>query len=225
MGSTSDKVKSAVARLHDKFLFWDRDEKAEEADLGMSDERELGRIIEAYNVGRELKKGTRFDRPKTRSVLCPGFFRVEETVWTQKLMNEVPSVGKHEIHYVNAAGYWLVLMDVAQKLAYDEETLDDDSMVRCLAFSIIFGLVAKRILTMRMDYYHLAVVSGSNFAAQMAQSVEAPMMEVESDEYKKATREYQTSLAQQVVKQAAKGEAARSARARSEGAGSAAGKQ
>ena len=139
-----------------------------ETEIGLSESRELGRILEAYDAGRALKTGTRFDRPKTHSVLCPGFFRLEDSVWSQKLAEEVPSVGKHEVHYFNAAGYWLVLMDVAQRLAYDDETEGEDSMVMCLAFSIFFDLVEKRVLTMQMDYYHLFVRSGSAFAAQMA---------------------------------------------------------
>lgn len=224
MGSTSEKVKSAIARLKNKFLLWDNKEAAEGAELDLSDSRVLGRILEAYELGRVLGRSERFAKPATASVLKPGYFRMEDSMWRQKLIAEVPSVGKHEVHYVNAAGYWLVLMDVAQALAYDAET-DEEGMVRCLAFAVVFGLVSKRVLTMRMDYYQLAVTSGASFAAQMARTVEAPMMEVESTEYSNATKEYQKALAQQVVKMSAKGEAARSVRAQEEGSGPAAGKQ
>ncbi|CAN8066276.1 unnamed protein product [Agarophyton chilense] len=121
-------------------------------------------------------------------------------------MSEVPSVGKHEIHYVNAAWYWLVLMDVAQKLAFDTET-DDEK-----------GLDNEDVL------HQLSLSSGAAFAAQMAKTVEAPILEVESLEYSVATPEYQKALAHQVFKATAHGEAARSVRAQGEGPGPAAGR-
>ncbi|CAN8069834.1 unnamed protein product [Agarophyton chilense] len=102
-------------------------------------------------------------------------------------------------------------MDVAQKMAYDPET-DDESMVRCLAFAVVFRMVSKRVLTMRMDYYQLSVSSGAAFAAQMAKTVEALMLEVESSEYSVPTLEYQKVLAHKVVKATAQGETARSVR-------------
>lgn len=129
----------------------------------------------------------------------------------------------HEVHYVNATGYWLVMMDVAQKLAFDEGTIEE-GMVSCLASPVELGKVAKRVLTMRMDYYQLSVISGASFAAQMTRSIEAPMTEIQSAEFPKATKEYQNSKVHQVVKMAAKGEAAISIRAHEEGAGPAAGK-
>lgn len=46
---------------------------------------------------------------------------------------------------MNAAVYWLVMMDVAQKLEYGEET-DKDGMIRFLAFLVGLGLVANRVL-------------------------------------------------------------------------------
>lgn len=61
---------------------------------------------------------------------------------------DMPLVGKHEAHYINAAGYWLALLEVAQNLAFEKGT-DEEGMVRCLAFSIVSGMVAKRFLTMR----------------------------------------------------------------------------
>ncbi|CAN8064248.1 unnamed protein product [Agarophyton chilense] len=98
-------------------------------------------------------------------------------------------------------------------------------MVRCLAFAVVFGMVSKRVLTMRMDYYQLSVSSGAAFAAQIAKTVEVPMLEVESSEYSVATRKYQKTLAHQVVKATSQGEAARSVRAQGEGPGPAAGRQ
>lgn len=96
-------------------------------------------------------------------------------------------------------------MDVAQKLDYDKGT-NDEGMVTCLAFVVVFGKVAKRFLTTRMAYYQLAVNTGASFVAQMATSVETPMMEVESAEFSKATKEYQKAMAHEVVSMAAKGE-------------------
>ena len=58
----------------------------------------------------------------------------------------------------------------------------------------------------------------------MAQSVEGLALDVESQEYGKATREYQKVLAHQVVKLTAKGDAARSTKAQEGGPGSAAGR-
>lgn len=69
-------------------------------------------------------------------------------------------------------------------------------MVRCLAFSVVLGMVGKGLLTMKMYYYQLPVISGAALAAQMARSVEAPMMNVESTEFSEATREYQNTMAQ-----------------------------
>lgn len=216
MASTKERIKSAIARLKDKYLKWDKDDGAEGAGLSMADERALGRIMEAYEVGRTLGRSERFEKPRTVSVMKPGYFRLEESFWKQRLIAEVPSVGKHEVHYVNAAGYWQVMAEVAEKVALDEES-GEEEMCRCLAFAAVFGMVANRVLTMRMDFYHLAVSSGAAFAAQMAKAVESPGMEVESKEYAGATSEYQKAIAHQVVKLAAKGEAARVVKASNEG--------
>ena len=224
MGRTSKKVKSTIARLKDKFVLWEKKDGAEEAELSVSNSRELGWILEAYELRRVLGNSEWFAKPPTVSVLRPGYFRMEHSMWPQRLVAEVRSVGKHEVHYVNAAGYWLVLMDVVQKLAYEEGT-KEEGVIRFLAFSVLFGLASKRVLTMRMEYYQLAVTSGAPFAAQMAKTVKAPMMEVEITEYAHSNKEYQRSLSQQVVKISAKGEAARSLRAQEESSGSFAGRQ
>lgn len=128
------------------------------------------------------------------------------------------------MHYVNAAGYWLLMMDTAQKVAFEDGT-DEEEMICRMAFSVVFGLIAKRVLTIRMDYYHMAVRNGATFAAQMAKAVEMPVSEVESSEFSAATAEYQKALIQQVVKLTAKNEAARTVKVTEEGGSrSAAGK-
>lgn len=69
-------------------------------------------------------------------------------------------------------------------------------------------MVAKRILTIRMDYCQLDVTSGASFAAQMERTVESPILEVERSEYEMVIRGYQKATATQVVKFAAKVEVA-----------------
>lgn len=160
-----------------------------------------------------MGRSERFAKPVTTSVPNAGFLRMEDSVWKKKLVQEVPSVGKHEVHYVNDAGYRLVLLEVAQKLSYKEET-NEEGMMRCLEFSVVFKMVEKYVLTMRMDYYQLEVTSGAAFDAEMDRSVEAPMMDVESNEFSDAVRKYQKAMEQQFMKLSKKGEADRSVRSR-----------
>lgn len=63
----------------------------------------------------------RFGKSMTESVMRPGDCRVGDSFWRQRLVAEVSLVGKNKVHYVIAAGYLLVLSDVAQKLSYDKE--------------------------------------------------------------------------------------------------------
>lgn len=60
-------------------------------------------------MGRTLARSERFESPRTVSVMNPGYFLLAEFLWKQKLIGEVPSVGKHEVHYLNSAGYWQVV--------------------------------------------------------------------------------------------------------------------
>lgn len=94
-----------------------------------------------------------------------------------------------------------------------------------MAFLIIFGIVAKRVLMMRIDLSQLAVTSGASFVAQVGRPVQVSILGVESSEYEMAIREYQKAMSAQVVKLAAKGEVARTVRLNHEGVGSAAGKK
>lgn len=94
-------------------------------------------MLEAYELGRVLGRREMFAKPMASSVLRPVLLQMEDSVWKQKMVQYVPSVGKHEVHYVDAVGYWLILLDISQNLSYDEET-DAEGMVRCLAFSVVF---------------------------------------------------------------------------------------
>lgn len=180
MGSTSDKVNSAIARLKRNFSFLEREEGNEGANLALEDGRELGKILEACEIGRVFGRSERFSKPVTTSALKAGSFRMANSVWLQRLVEEVPSVGKHEVHYVNASGYWLVLMEVGQKPLLWGMMRKGDKVYGVLVF---IWYCPKRVLTMRKDYYHSVVISGAPFAAKMARSVEAPMLEVENSEY------------------------------------------
>lgn len=44
-----------------------------------------------------------------------GYFSMEDSVWRKRLLDENPSVGKLELKYVNATGYWLLSTGTAQK--------------------------------------------------------------------------------------------------------------
>lgn len=81
MGSTSEKVKCAIVRLKNKLVLWDKEEGAEEAELAFSDARELGRILEACELGKVLGRSERFSKPVTVRVMRPGYFRMEDTMW------------------------------------------------------------------------------------------------------------------------------------------------
>ena len=74
------------------------------------------------------------------------------------------------------------MMDVSEKLAYDDET-DEQGMYIRLAFSNGLDLESKSLLKMKMDYYQLAVTSGASFEAEKDRKVEVQMMEVESSGY------------------------------------------
>lgn len=67
---------------------------------------------------------------------------MEDGVWKKKLVAEVPSVGKHEMHYLKSAGYWLVMDQTTQRVEKDDGT-DEDDMIVCLTFLKIFGLIEK----------------------------------------------------------------------------------
>lgn len=120
MGCTSSKIEIAIARLNKRFVFWDKKEEDDKVELPLDDVRELGRILGSYELVRVLGRSERFGKPVTVSVMIPGYFRREDYIWRQKLVGKVPSVGQHEVHYVNESGYWTVMADVAQKLEFAE---------------------------------------------------------------------------------------------------------
>lgn len=115
-------------------------------------------------MGRVLGRTEMFEKPVTESVPRLGFLHMEYSVWKQMLVHEVPSVVNHEVRNFNAPVYWLILSAFAHKRSYDKET-DKECMVRCLAFSVVFVVAARSLLTMRMDYYHLKFTSGAAIAA------------------------------------------------------------
>lgn len=80
MGSPSEKVKNAIAGLKNNFLFWDKEERAEEAKLSLSDARRLGHILEAYQLGYVMDRSERFAKPATVSVMRSGLFPMKDTV-------------------------------------------------------------------------------------------------------------------------------------------------
>lgn len=46
-----------------------------------------------------------------------GYFDMENSALKQRLVAKVPSVRKHELHFFDAAGYWMVREEVAQEVA------------------------------------------------------------------------------------------------------------
>lgn len=50
----------------------------------------------------------------------------------------------------------MVLEDVAQKLSQNDET-DEDAMVLCLSFSVMFRLVKLSVMTVKMDVCNTSV--------------------------------------------------------------------
>lgn len=168
-------MQTAIARLKKSYVY--RDDRGSEVEaemaLELADQKILCRIIEAFKTDRVRGGRERFSMPPSSSIMKPGYFRMEETAWKKRLAEALPSLGKDDVHYVNSAGFWLVLAEIAQRFGTEEETGEDDRPL-CLAFSFVFSMIAKNILTMRMDFYHVAVSHGPTFAEQMAKSIEFP---------------------------------------------------
>lgn len=71
------------------------------------------------------------------SALRPGYFRAEYSVWRQEMVAEMQSLRKHELHYLNSAGFWWTLADWAQKMAVDVDK-DEEGMIICMAAISVF---------------------------------------------------------------------------------------
>jgi hypothetical protein len=97
---------------------------------------------------------------------------MEESAWLAALAAALPAAGRHEVHYTNAAGYWLGLSAAAADMSADTDARTRDEIVGLLAFSHVLARVAERVLATRFGYFQTVVDGGLGAGARYAASVE-----------------------------------------------------
>lgn len=115
-----------------------------------------------------------FARSAAQSALTPGFFKMDESQWLDDLATALPSAGRHEIHYTNAAGYWLGLAMTAGEMSEQADRRSKDDITGLLAFSSVLTNVAAKVLATRFTYFDIVVTAGLAAGASYAASVESP---------------------------------------------------
>lgn len=115
-----------------------------------------------------------FARSAAQSALTPGFFKMDESQWLDDLAGALPAAGRHEVHYTNAAGYWLGLAMTAGEMSEETDRRTKDDITGLLAFSSVLANVAARVLATRFTYFDIVVTAGLAAGASYAASVESP---------------------------------------------------
>lgn len=127
-----------------------------------------------YGDGPDGDQEFQFARSAAQSALTPGFFKMDESQWLDDLATALPAAGRHEIHYTNAAGYWLGLSMTASEMSEEIDRRSKDDITGLLAFSSVLAKVAARVLATRFTYFDIVVTAGLAAGANFAASVESP---------------------------------------------------
>lgn len=141
---------------------------------GYGGENWSGSGMSAYGVDDAAERRLQFARSAAHSALTPGFFKMDESQWLEDLAEALPAAGRHEVHYTNAAGYWLGLSMTATEMSAETDLRSKDDITGLLAFSSVLASVASKVLATRFTYFDVVVNAGLGAGARYASSVESP---------------------------------------------------
>lgn len=118
-----DRLETRTDEFIEVFSGWMDLEEGEEArTLARADRAVFLEIKAAQEVGEGVdpESSTGFTGPGKMALYKPGAFRREPDEFTRGLSAKSENIAKHELHVVNAAGWWLAMATTAAGMAREE---------------------------------------------------------------------------------------------------------